>query len=157
MLYHPAHLPAGRLQLDGAFGDDRRSQAGFGQVHRRRHPLLRLRPARSEKQAADPICAKLVANLLEAAGADRVLTMDLHAGQIQGFFDIPVDNLKAHADPGRLLHQAGGWTMSSSSLRTSAASPGHRELSERLHAPLASWTSAVPGPTKPKCIMSSAT
>lgn len=43
----------------------------------------------------DPIVAKLVANLLTAAGADRVLTMDLHAGQIQGFFDIPVDNLKA--------------------------------------------------------------
>jgi ribose-phosphate pyrophosphokinase len=41
----------------------------------------------------DPISAKLVANLLTTAGADRVLTMDLHADQIQGFFDIPVDNL----------------------------------------------------------------
>ncbi len=40
-----------------------------------------------------PISAKLVANLITAAGADRVLTMELHAGQIQGFFDIPVDNL----------------------------------------------------------------
>ena len=40
-----------------------------------------------------PITAKLVANLLTAAGVDRVLTMDLHAAQIQGFFDIPVDNL----------------------------------------------------------------
>ena len=40
-----------------------------------------------------PISAKLVANLIEAAGADRVLTLDLHAGQIQGFFDIPTDNL----------------------------------------------------------------
>src|SRR5690606_31725261 len=39
----------------------------------------------------DSIVAKLVANLITAAGADRVLTMDLHAGQIQGFFDIPVD------------------------------------------------------------------
>ncbi|NLA59066.1 MAG: ribose-phosphate pyrophosphokinase [Firmicutes bacterium] len=46
-------------------------------------------------QPRDPISAKLVANLLTAAGADRVLTMDLHAGQIQGFFDIPVDNLRA--------------------------------------------------------------
>ena len=44
-------------------------------------------------KARDPISAKLVANLLTAAGADRVLTMDLHASQIQGFFDIPVDNL----------------------------------------------------------------
>ncbi|MEE9457733.1 MAG: ribose-phosphate pyrophosphokinase [bacterium] len=42
-----------------------------------------------------PITAKLVANLLARAGADRVLTMDLHAGQVQGFFDIPVDNLMA--------------------------------------------------------------
>ena len=42
-----------------------------------------------------PITAKLVANLITSAGADRVLTMDLHAGQIQGFFDIPVDNLFA--------------------------------------------------------------
>jgi ribose-phosphate pyrophosphokinase len=42
-----------------------------------------------------PITAKLVANLITAAGVDRVLTMDLHAGQIQGFFDIPVDHLYA--------------------------------------------------------------
>ena len=42
-----------------------------------------------------PISAKLVANLITEAGADRVLTMDLHAGQIQGFFDIPTDNLFA--------------------------------------------------------------
>ena len=44
-------------------------------------------------KARDPISAKLVANMITAAGADRVLTMDLHASQIQGFFDIPVDNL----------------------------------------------------------------
>ena len=44
-----------------------------------------------------PITAKLTANLIATAGADRVLTLDLHAGQIQGFFDIPVDNL--HAEP----------------------------------------------------------
>src|ERR1700754_3056911 len=42
-----------------------------------------------------PISAKLVANLISHAGADRVLTLDLHAGQIQGFFDIPTDNLYA--------------------------------------------------------------
>jgi len=42
-----------------------------------------------------PITAKLVANLITTAGADRVLTMDLHAGQIQGFFDIPMDHLHA--------------------------------------------------------------
>lgn len=52
--------------------------------------------ARQDRKAKsrDPISAKLVANLIVAAGADRVLTMDLHADQIQGFFDIPVDNLR---------------------------------------------------------------
>ncbi len=51
--------------------------------------------ARQDRKARsrDPITAKLVANLITNAGADRVLTMDLHADQIQGFFDIPVDNL----------------------------------------------------------------
>ena len=51
--------------------------------------------ARQDRKAKprDPISAKLCAEMLEAAGADRVLTMDLHAAQIQGFFDIPVDNL----------------------------------------------------------------
>lgn len=44
-----------------------------------------------------PISAKLVANLLQAAGADRIMTMDLHADQIQGFFDIPLDHLKSEA------------------------------------------------------------
>jgi len=44
-------------------------------------------------KARDPISAKLVANLIVSAGSDRILTMDLHAAQIQGFFDIPVDNL----------------------------------------------------------------
>lgn len=45
-------------------------------------------------KARDPISAKLVANLISAAGADRVITMDLHAAQIQGYFDIPLDHLQ---------------------------------------------------------------
>ena len=54
--------------------------------------------ARQDRKAKgrDPISAKLVANMITAAGADRVLTMDLHAAQIQGFFDIPVDNLRGN-------------------------------------------------------------
>jgi|UniRef100_A0A7V6A4F8 ribose-phosphate pyrophosphokinase len=53
--------------------------------------------ARQDRKVAPrvPITAKLVADLLTTAGADRILTMDLHAGQLQGFFDIPVDNLYA--------------------------------------------------------------
>ena len=52
--------------------------------------------ARQDRKAKsrDPISSKLVANMLTAAGADRVLTMDLHADQIQGFFDIPLDHLR---------------------------------------------------------------
>jgi ribose-phosphate pyrophosphokinase len=51
--------------------------------------------ARQDRRASGrtPISAKLVANMITTAGADRVLTIDLHAGQIQGFFDIPTDNL----------------------------------------------------------------
>lgn len=53
--------------------------------------------ARQDKkvQAREPITAKLVANLMETAGIDRVIAIDLHAGQIQGFFDVPVDHLTA--------------------------------------------------------------
>ncbi len=52
-----------------------------------------------------PISAKLVANLITRAGADRVLTLDLHAGQIQGFFDIPTDNLFAAPIIARDIHE----------------------------------------------------
>ena len=53
--------------------------------------------ARQDRKAAprEPITARLVANLLERAGVDRVITLDLHQGQIQGFFDIPVNHLSA--------------------------------------------------------------
>ena len=53
--------------------------------------------SRQDKKSAprEPISARLVARMLEAAGADRVLTMDLHAGQIQGFFQKPVDHMTA--------------------------------------------------------------
>ena len=62
--------------------------------------------ARQDKkdQPRVPITAKLVANLLTAAGANRILTIDLHAGQIQGFFDIPADNLYAYPVLSEYLH-----------------------------------------------------
>ena len=56
-------------------------------------PYFRYARQDRKTQPRDPISAKLVANLITTAGADRVLTMDLHANQIQGFFDIPLDNL----------------------------------------------------------------
>jgi len=66
--------------------------------------------ARQDRKAKprDPISAKLVANMIQAAGADRVLTMDLHASQIQGFFDIPVDNLLGAPIFARHFHERFG-------------------------------------------------
>jgi len=58
-------------------------------------------------KARDPITAKLVADLLTAAGADRILTMDLHAAQIQGYFDIPVDHLLGVPILGKYFAQNG--------------------------------------------------
>jgi len=58
---------------------------------------LTLKDLFAKARARDPISAKLVANLITVAGADRILTMDLHAPQLQGFFDIPVDHL--HGGP----------------------------------------------------------
>ena len=54
-----------------------------------------------KSKARDPISAKLVADILTTAGANRVLTMDLHAHQLQGFFNIPVDNLMGASEIGR--------------------------------------------------------
>lgn len=63
--------------------------------------------ARQDKkvQAREPITAKLVANLLETVNIDRVITVDLHAGQIQGFFDVPVDHLTAMGIFGKHLKE----------------------------------------------------
>ncbi|WP_124726311.1 ribose-phosphate diphosphokinase [Staphylospora marina] len=87
-------------------------------------------------RARDPITAKLVANLIETAGAHRIITMDLHATQIQGFFDIPVDHLMgvpilAEYFRGKQLKDV------------VVVSPDHggviraRRLAERLEAPIA--------------------
>lgn len=60
-------------------------------------PYLAYTRSDRKTKAREPITAKLVANMIEKAGADRVITIDLHASQIQGFFDIPVDHLKANS------------------------------------------------------------
>lgn len=89
-------------------------------------------------KARDPISAKLVANLITVAGADRVLTMDLHTPQLQGFFDIPVDHLLG----GQLLAEYFS-TKFSSSDNVVAVSPDvgsvtrTRKLAESLEIPIA--------------------
>lgn len=87
-------------------------------------------------RARDPITAKLVANLMETAGVHRVITMDLHATQIQGFFDIPVDNLLG-------IHILGKYFKKKKLQEVVVVSPDHggvvraRKLAEYLKAPLA--------------------
>ncbi len=84
-----------------------------------------------------PITAKLVANLITEAGADRVLTMDLHAQQIQGFFDIPVDHLLAI--PVLAEHFKKPWKIPNLSICTADVGgiKGAWKFAERLNAPLA--------------------
>lgn len=99
-------------------------------------------------KARDPISAKLVADLISAAGADRVLTMDLHAPQIQGFFNIPVDNLVgAPILANHFRTEIGGQkdeyvVVSPISVR----SPGPAISPPGWTAPSPSWTSAAPVP-----------
>lgn len=94
--------------------------------------------ARQDKkvQAREPITAKLVANLLETAGADRVISVDLHAGQIQGFFDVPFDHLTALPILGDHLKQTdleGSIVVSPDVGRATEA----RRLAQYLNLPLA--------------------
>jgi ribose-phosphate pyrophosphokinase len=94
--------------------------------------------ARQDRKARsrDPITAKLVANLIETAGAHRVIAMDLHAMQIQGFFDIPVDHLLGVPILGDYFHEKGLPS-------PVVVSPDHggvvraRRLADTLQAPLA--------------------
>ena len=90
-------------------------------------------------KARTPISAKLVANLLTEAGVDRVLTLDLHAAQIQGFFDIPVDNL--YASPIFALDIEHNFKGQMADLMVVSPDVGGvaraRELAKRINAPLA--------------------
>lgn len=90
-------------------------------------------------KARDPITAKLVADLLTAAGADRVLTMDLHAAQIQGYFDIPVDHLLGVPILGKYFAQNGfdqrdDVVVVSPDLGSVTRA---RKFADRIHAPIA--------------------
>src|ERR1700760_484473 len=95
--------------------------------------------ARQDRKSGSrtPISAKLVANLITRAGADRVLTLDLHAGQIQGFFDIPTDNL--YAAPVMVRDIRDRFDLS----KVTGVSPAvggvvrARSLAKRINAPLA--------------------
>ncbi len=84
-----------------------------------------------------PISAKLVANLITRAGADRILTVDLHAGQIQGFFDIPTDNLFAGPTMVRDIKERGNLDTLTVVSPDVGGVVRARALAKRLDAPLA--------------------
>jgi ribose-phosphate pyrophosphokinase len=85
-----------------------------------------------------PITARLVANMIETAGADRVLTMDLHVGQIQGFFNIPVDNLRADFIFAEYMRSVQGDMDDIVIVAPDTGATGRaRLLAERVDAPLA--------------------
>jgi ribose-phosphate pyrophosphokinase len=90
-------------------------------------------------KARTPISAKLVANLIESAGVDRILTLDLHAAQIQGFFDIPVDNL--YASPVFALDIEHNFRGQIGDLMVISPDVGGvaraRDIAKRINAPLA--------------------
>lgn len=94
--------------------------------------------ARQDKkvQAREPITAKLVANLMETAGIDRVISVDLHVGQIQGFFDVPVDHLTALGILGQHLEHIGLDNTVVVSPDVGRATEARR-LANLLHLPLA--------------------
>ena len=98
-------------------------------------------------KARDPITAKLVANLIQAAGADRVISMDLHANQIQGYFDIPVDHLLG-------LPILTKYFKENNLDNVVVVSPDHgsvtraRNMAERLDAPIAIVDKRRPEPNK---------
>lgn len=90
-------------------------------------------------KARDPITAKLVANLLTKAGADRVLSLDLHATQLQGYFNIPVDNLLGEPIIGKYFVDNGFKDRDDVVLVSpdAASVPRVRKLATRLEAPIA--------------------
>lgn len=97
--------------------------------------------ARQDRKASprQPITAKLVASMLEAAGVDRIVTIDLHATQIQGFFDVPADDIAANSLIGDYFKHRECEDLAN----VVVVSPDHggvvraRKLAEALHAPLA--------------------
>ena len=108
--------------------------------------------ARQDRKARprDPITAKLVADMITTAGADRILTMDLHANQIQGFFNIPVDHLIGIPILGNAIKRQQFFKDATTSLSpflpTWAASPARAEWGRSSALRSRSWTSAVPRP-----------
>ena len=101
-------------------------------------------------RSREPITAKLVANLLEKAGADRVISADLHAGQIQGFFDIPVDHLYAGPILGRYFIEQGFSNLDDVVVVSPdvAGVTRARALAEMLHTSLAIIAKRRPEPNK---------
>ena len=90
-----SHTRAHQPVADGTADHGRRAQARLGQADHRDHAVLPVRRQDKKHRGREPISARLVADLFKTAGADRLVSVDLHTAQIQGFFDGPVDHLWA--------------------------------------------------------------
>ena len=136
-LPRPADVAARQPVDHGAADHDRRLQARVARGGSRRSmPYYAYGRSDKKDQPRVPITARLIADMITVAGADRMLTMDLHQGQIQGFFNIPVDELTAVHMLSRLLHRQAARGPASSS-RTSASPSARGTFAEILDAPLA--------------------
>ncbi len=91
----PEPLHADQHLAHGAADHGRRAQARLGQADHRRRAVLPYARQDKKHRGREPISARLIADLFKTAGADRLMTVDLHTAQIQGFFDGPVDHLFA--------------------------------------------------------------
>ena len=123
---------------------------GLGPANDPGDPLFRLCQAGPEDRPRTPISAKLVANLITEAGANRVLTMDLHAGQIQGFFDIPVDNLPAEPLFSRDIQRTFRRPQHHDRLARCRRRAARASIARRLNATSRSSTSAASAPGTPR-------
>ncbi len=131
-----------RGESAGTPDHDRRGEAGVGAEGRGGDPLLRVCAAGPEGPAAGVHHREAGGEPADEAGADRVITMDLHAPQIQGFFDIPVDHLYSSAVLVKYFQDRRSCRTSRSPRRTSAASrwPGRMRSGSRR-----TWWSSTSG------------
>ena len=105
LLRGAADVPSGQCASDGTVHLDRHASPGQRQRVTAVIPYFGYARQDQKDEGRTPITAKLVANLLERAGADRVVSVDLHAAQVQGFFDIPVDHLNAGPVLGQMVQE----------------------------------------------------
>ena len=130
-------LASGGFPPDGIAADDRCVQARLGVAHHGGDSVLRYARQDRKDKPRVPISAKLVADLLETAGASRALTLDLHAPQIQGYFNVPVDHLVCRRRCWWNISSSGSWESLTVVSPDAGGVERARAFAKKLDAPLA--------------------